>query len=219
MLDVGCGKKGCSLTNVPNHVCGIGVDVSRQNILKATTKFGNHDFHYVLASVTNLPFKNEVFNLIVCVDVLEHIRDKQKSLTEMVRVAQNDGFLVGSTSNLLNPLMMIDCFFPKCLIQRIVYKFAGTHYERHRRLTPAKLAQILHKNNVEMDTLELVDFPPFQPWLYEYSNRKPPWFSWLWIAFDKLTRQKPLRFLKSMMVFEATKNINPIISSDISYLI
>jgi len=190
-------------------VCNIGLDVSRRNILNAKTNKNNQGFRYVLASITNLPFKNEVFNLIVCVDVLEHIHDKQKSLGEMVRVAQNGGFLVGSTSNLLNPLMMIDCFFPKCLIQRIVHNFAGTHYERHSRLTPAKLAQILHKNNVEINTLELVDFPPFQPWLYEYSNRKPPWFSWLWIAFDKMTSKKPWRLLKNMMVFEAEKMLAP----------
>lgn len=209
MLDAGCGENGCSLTNVPNHIHIVGVDVNPSNIQKAKTNSNNHTFRYVLASITNLPFKNEVFNLIVCVDVLEHIQNKQKSLSEIARVSKNGGFLVGSTSNLLNPLMMVDSFLPKCLIQRIVYKFAGTHYKRHSRLTSARLARILHKNNVEINTLELLGFPPFQPWLYEYSNRKPPWFSWLWIAFDKVTGKKPLRQLKNMMVFEAGKTLAP----------
>jgi ubiquinone/menaquinone biosynthesis C-methylase UbiE len=42
----------------------------------------------------NLPFENEIFDVVYSSHVLEHVNDEQKSLQEMKRVLKNDGVLI-----------------------------------------------------------------------------------------------------------------------------
>jgi ubiquinone/menaquinone biosynthesis C-methylase UbiE len=42
----------------------------------------------------NLPFENEIFDVVYSSHVLEHVNDEQKSLQEMKRVLKNDGILI-----------------------------------------------------------------------------------------------------------------------------
>ena len=41
--------------------------------------------------VTNLPFKNDHFDLIICNHVLEHINEDTKAIKEIYRVLKNNG--------------------------------------------------------------------------------------------------------------------------------
>jgi SAM-dependent methyltransferase len=41
--------------------------------------------------MTDVPFKDEAFDLIVCVHVLEHVEDDRKAIREMVRILKPDG--------------------------------------------------------------------------------------------------------------------------------
>lgn len=49
---------------------------------------------YVVADVTNLPFKPDVFSHTICSEVLEHIEDDQGALNEMLRVLMLSGRLI-----------------------------------------------------------------------------------------------------------------------------
>jgi SAM-dependent methyltransferase len=200
LLDAGCGPSG-SLLNVPSSVNVVGVNVDRRNILKAHQR-GTED-SFVVASLTDLPFKSGIFDSIVCVDVLEHIDAKEKAINEISRISQTNGSFVGSTSNLLNPVLLFDCWAPK-LAELLSRKFSGENYERRNRFTPATLAKALKRVGFQVNIV-LLGFPPFQPWLYEFSDRKLPWFAYLWIAFDKLTNRNGLKILKETVVFEAVK--------------
>ncbi len=46
--------------------------------------------------IMNLSFEDELFDLVICRDVLEHVHDYRKALSEMCRVLKNDGILVVS---------------------------------------------------------------------------------------------------------------------------
>jgi len=48
----------------------------------------NVDVH---ADITNLPFKSQSFDLVVCCHVLEHIPNDEKAISELFRVLHNDG--------------------------------------------------------------------------------------------------------------------------------
>jgi len=208
MLDAGCGSRICSLSHVPKNVFVIGLDVRRKNILNSRRKAnekGYKNFSFIVASITSLPFRHDTFALTVCVDVLEHLLNKQKAVAEISRVCKLGAKLVGSTTNFLNPVCLFDSLAPKRVIEILTERFAPGHYERHSRFSPAKLMQTLKHSNFQALSVKLLGFPLFPTWLYQFSKKKIPWYAYLWIIFNKLTEKKPLNFLKETIVFHAIK--------------
>lgn len=98
ILDVGCGRgeiiKECS--KVGSYAVGIDYSVEAVKISKEN---GNENI--IRAGTTQLPFKNEIFDKIVFMEVLEHLSDTNltKSLKELKRTLKNRGYLIGSTPN------------------------------------------------------------------------------------------------------------------------
>lgn len=210
ILDAGCGGRGGTLSGVADGVDVVGIDVDRSNLQKDLDRNGifGYNMSCALASLTALPFRDEVFDIIVCVDVLEHISNNQRAIAETSRVCKVGGNFIGSTSNLLNPLFFFDSYGPKKIIQFLEKRFAGEkHYERHTRMPINRLIQTLFSNNLCVRKMKFFGFPPFQPWLYHYKhyNKQAPWYSGLWIMFDKITNIKPLNYLKEIIVFYTKK--------------
>lgn len=92
VLDAGCGT-GITLSwlarySTPGTVTG--VDVS-EHALDFCRKSGHDDV--MNASVTDLPFDDETFDLIVCNDVIQHVPDDQRALDEFRRVLKPGGLL------------------------------------------------------------------------------------------------------------------------------
>jgi len=48
----------------------------------------------IVASATNLPFKNNAFDMIILTEVLEHLPEPEEALKEIRRVLRAGGFLV-----------------------------------------------------------------------------------------------------------------------------
>jgi hypothetical protein len=114
--------------------------------------------------------------------------------------------LIGSTSNLLNPVLLFDSLAPKILVKPLTEKFAPGHFERHKRLNLKKFMQLLKEHGFHIQNITLLGFPPFQPWLYHYSKRKIPIYAYLWILFDKITNKNPLNILKEVIIFNSVKS-------------
>ena len=187
VLDAGCGPNGSV-----NLAC-LGLDVNRAYAKRFSAKNS-----VVLGSITHLPFKNKAFSLTICQDVLEHVQEKEQSLSELARVSN---CIVGSTTNLLNPILMLDTWMPR-LLAPIAEKYAGHHCERHSRFTPATLARTLKKAGFNLIEIILIGVPLFKPWIYHYPHykqQKIPWFAHIWVLLNRL----PLKFLRESMVFKA----------------
>lgn len=90
ILDAGCGT-GVALSYLKKYGSVIGVDKSTE-ALKYAKKLGK----VVKADIGKLPFKDDSFNLVVCLDVLYHlwVKDCPKTLKELNRVLKKDGFLL-----------------------------------------------------------------------------------------------------------------------------
>ncbi len=87
LLDVGCGT-GLIVSNLREKgIEALGVDVSRTAIFKVPTKFRKYCF---LGDVRKLKFKDKSFDVVSCIDVLEHITkdDLKKAIYECGRVAK-----------------------------------------------------------------------------------------------------------------------------------
>lgn len=107
VLDVGCGE-GVFIARVVKTygANGTGVDISRTSLATAK-RWGSTRLRSVQASrlrfqvadATQLPFPDKSFNYVLSFDVLEHIRDQSKALSEMVRVLKPGGSLLIYTIN------------------------------------------------------------------------------------------------------------------------
>lgn len=210
VLDAGCGTYGSIVRSV-DHL--VGVDVNRNCILKIHGRSKRRGFlsilpwqlsregkqgDFVLASLTHLPFKAVVFDIIVCRDVLEHVEDKNLVFNEILRICKSKGRCIGSTTNQLNPLMKIDSL--TALASRMFVKYVGMGYERHGRLSPKSLNCMLKYVGFDV-RISFFGLPPFQ------LDKKPPWFAFLWVLWDKLTGYRTFKLLKEVMVFEAVKQV------------
>jgi ubiquinone/menaquinone biosynthesis C-methylase UbiE len=203
ILDAGCGRNGASLRKLSMSFHLVGVDIERRNVVQSKEK-KVRSASYVMASLTSLPFKGEVFDATVCVDVIEHVKEKSRMFEEIARVSKRGSLFIGSTTNFLNPLLMFDCIAPKFVTKRFI-GLVGEHYERHRRLAPKTLKHLLEKRKFKLSKLSIVGFPPFKAWTYQFTDRRPPLYCYLWIVFDKITKLRPLNFLKETMLFQAEK--------------
>ena len=100
ILDVGCGLGVYSNTiAMKTGAKCIGIDLNVENLRKANLISNalklNSKFHFMNA--TKIQFPSESFDKVLCIEVLEHIKDDNQVLAEIARVLKPGGTLVLST--------------------------------------------------------------------------------------------------------------------------
>lgn len=89
VLDVGCGPGiDCEgLRRLGLGIKYIGVDLASNFVHYDKQIFPKHEF--LRASVKRLPFRNKIFDMVICKDLLEHLPNGyQSAIKEMLRVSQ-----------------------------------------------------------------------------------------------------------------------------------
>lgn len=83
ILDIGCGPAPLSdnFRYMSSRI--VGLDREHRYVKQARKNFL---LELVLGDATNLPFKDESFNFVLCNDVLEHIADSERLANELSRV-------------------------------------------------------------------------------------------------------------------------------------
>ena len=107
ILDVGCGT-GQLVKYLRDHNYHVrGCDSSKEAIKKAR-QINSHG-SIVMADATDLPFKNQTFDLISCVSTIEHLTKNQAKLflQEAFRVLKTGGFIFLVTPNFNAPLRFL----------------------------------------------------------------------------------------------------------------
>ena len=90
LLDAGCGE-GFSLEFLSRQMVDIslfGIDLDQSALRWAAER--NHGVPLQQADAQYLPWKNGSFNLVICLEVLEHVADPEKVLAEIKRVSAGD---------------------------------------------------------------------------------------------------------------------------------
>lgn len=97
-LDVGCGT-GNSYAGelLRKGISYVGVDISRQAVAAACAS--GLDAH-VVADAAELPFADESFDVVLCIEVLEHLFSPHLAVGEIRRVLRPGGRLVASAPNI-----------------------------------------------------------------------------------------------------------------------
>ncbi|MDX6714556.1 MAG: hypothetical protein QOH30_1114 [Baekduia sp.] len=90
LLDAGCGS-GRTLDELVRYGRVSGIDLSPQAVAAAQRR-GHQDVR--VGRVEQLPFADGTFDVVTCLDVIEHTPDDRASLAELRRVARPGGLLL-----------------------------------------------------------------------------------------------------------------------------
>lgn len=86
VLDIGCGT-GFVANAVSKKAANItGVDVDKNNVSIARKKFKKENLKFIIADATNYTF-NQVYDVIILSNVLEHIQDRTTFLQGIKKIA------------------------------------------------------------------------------------------------------------------------------------
>jgi len=90
LLDVGCGGGyWLNFLDKRTQLCLSGADVSPNRIKSALNNIDKEKIDLITADIQNLPFKDNYFNQTTALEVLEHIPDWEKGLSELIRVSSS----------------------------------------------------------------------------------------------------------------------------------
>jgi len=98
VLDAGCGS-GYGTAEFGGARSVTAVDVSADAVRHAKENFRRPGVTFLQASCESLPFADEAFELVTAFEVIEHLPNWQKLLTEAKRVLKPGGILLVSTPN------------------------------------------------------------------------------------------------------------------------
>jgi ubiquinone/menaquinone biosynthesis C-methylase UbiE len=97
IVDIGSGI--CDiLTRIEDECQLLGIEYSKNSILLAK-RFSGPRIMLLQGDATNLPFKDNSINVIICCEVIEHIRDDEGAFRELHRILHPNGRLILSVPN------------------------------------------------------------------------------------------------------------------------
>ena len=97
ILDVGCGSALTLAALDAPAVLRIGCDIRRELFLRA--KVVHTQIEFVQADVSRLPFRHGEFDLVICLAVIEEVRDWRSMLQAMAQCVAPGGVLYVTMTN------------------------------------------------------------------------------------------------------------------------
>lgn len=140
-LDVGCGTAEVifRLAKEFKEIEFVGIDFSKGMIDKAINKTSHlKNVKIIEANVENLPFEDEAFDFILCLDTFHHFYNPTPALKEIRRILKNNGLFL-----LVDPAP--DILYLRPFLFFLKYLESAKRYYSQR-----KLKDILYKHNFSM---------------------------------------------------------------------
>ncbi|MBW2971359.1 class I SAM-dependent methyltransferase [Candidatus Woesearchaeota archaeon] len=110
VLDIGCADGSFALHLQEMGFNVFGIDISSEAIRKAKQKGVDAMVHDVSE---RFPFKSDSFDIVVCMEVIEHIYDTDFLINELNRIMKQRGLLILTTPNLASLSNRIRLLFGK----------------------------------------------------------------------------------------------------------
>jgi len=204
ILDFGCGYGAYTKLLKQYGAVVVGVDLSQEYIFKA--KHLHPELFFLKASGETLPFKNESFEIVCLIEVLEHVQNENSVLEEINRILTPGGRLLITVPNkffpfethsikigekILEPPIPFFSWLPDCLRKP---------FERARIYNPKKIISLLRKHRFRVVTVDFI--PP----LFEGVFENIPGIKTLRNVADKIFNL-PLIKLFSMSILAVAQKI------------
>jgi SAM-dependent methyltransferase len=164
VLDLGCGRGGVVELFWRDVKLAAGLDPDSPSL----TQHRAQGMPILRGVGEHLPFAGESFDLIVCLWVLEHVRQPLTVLSEVARVLRPGGHFVFLTPNLRNPLLLLNRIgkvLPS-VQTRFVSRFYGrresdTFAVQYRANTVGILRALAQESGLEVAELRVVQDPTY----------------------------------------------------------
>jgi len=151
LLDVGCDQGAVTRYFKKKAKIVYGVDNNPGAIKEGKKKFKN--IKLVLAHGEKLPFKANQFDTVIMGDVLEHVNNEKKTLSEVHRVMKKNGTLLLSVPH-KGLFRFIDVFNLKFYFPKLYKMWKGKNYNKnvykiqpwHRHYSLNDLKKLFGKN-------------------------------------------------------------------------
>lgn len=103
ILDIGCGPNG-GIIGFQNCI-KYGVDHLIDEYRKIGFPLDRHNINYTNCKSENIPFENNYFDSIVCVNALDHVDSLDLTIKEIERVLKIDGCFLSQLNFRKNPTL------------------------------------------------------------------------------------------------------------------
>lgn len=97
VLDCACGSGYGSAILAARARTVVGADVDPRMVEHARQTYADAGVRFEQFSITEIPYPDGYFDLVVSFDTIEHVRDDHRVLLELKRVTRADGAIVLST--------------------------------------------------------------------------------------------------------------------------
>jgi 2-polyprenyl-3-methyl-5-hydroxy-6-metoxy-1,4-benzoquinol methylase len=112
-LDAACGVGNNirTLLQISNSICAIDRSQSAIEFGKHRYKQDASSLDFYLGDLDKMPFPSDTFDVVVCTEALEHVKDIDLVVGELCRVLKPQGRIIISFQNYLNPSIFIKPIF------------------------------------------------------------------------------------------------------------
>ncbi len=153
VLDVGCGE-GYGASYISDTLRVMAVDVNKEIIKRARIKYANRSVNFMVYDGINLPFANESFDAIISFQVIEHVEDDKRFISEIYRILKNKGLFIITTPNKRNRLGFRQK--PWNIFHKREYNFKELKTVLKRCFTNVEIKGISAENNIKKIELDRV---------------------------------------------------------------
>ena len=142
-LDVGCGGGFSCEFMAYRDVRVSGIDQSAKCIARAREHAVSSglDIIYKQGLAESLPYSNNTFDVVICVDVLEHVSNLQRTVSEIHRVLKFGGLFFFDTinRNFKSKLVMI------WLLENVLQEIPRGVHDWQKFIKPEELTNLMNK--------------------------------------------------------------------------
>ena len=165
VLDIGCGGGLVSEALSLKGAFVTAIDENNKNLNQAKNhaKINSLKINYIKSSFDNFYKKNKnKFDLILCLEVLEHIDNFKKTLQQITTLVKPKGTLVLSTINRNLKSLILAKIFGEYILNWIPI---GTH-EFEKFIKPVEIIDVLENKNLKIKDIKGLEFNPISnQWL------------------------------------------------------
>jgi len=158
VLDVGCGGGILTEAIAKEGALCFGIDVEEEAINTAEKHAKEHSLNITYESIAIENFnKEDYFDIICCMELLEHVKDPQEIIRQCHRKLKPGGWLFLSTLN-----RTFKSYATAILAAEYILKILPKQtHDYNKFITPGELARALRRCGFEIEDIKGLNYNPF----------------------------------------------------------
>jgi len=170
----------------------VGIDIDKDGVKYAKKKYKRRNLTFKIGDAMNTGFKNDVFDVVVCAQVYEHVPDDVKLMSEIHRILKPGGVCYFAALNRLWPIephhnLLFLSWLPKSVGNPYVKLFckADEYYENLR--TPWNLEKLCRDFEIVKYTSKILRNPKIFGYEDRFDSTIKRFLAKVWAPFSEYT--------------------------------